>query len=146
MPTIQLLKATVKYPALDPKDFGKGPRINVVCTLPSGEEAKLWGNPDDAIAQLKKGDQITLIFDGKSYKLASENPPQAMPTETALTLPSQSPPDFATRLGQASSQYEQCWQQATALLTRNLNQAPETLPGSVQLINKIAETLFQATA
>lgn len=142
MPTIQLLKATVKYPALDPKDFGKGPRINVVCTLSNGEEAKLWGNPEDAIAQLKKGEQISVIFDGKSYKLASENLPQ---TE-AQPPPTERHGDYATRLGQASSQYEQCWQQATALLTRNLHQPPETLPGSVQLINKIAETLFQATA
>jgi hypothetical protein len=145
MPTIQLLKATVKYAALDPKDFGKGPRINVVCTLPSGEEAKLWGNPDDAIAQLKKGEQISLIYDGKNYKLASENLP-ATETTVPQTECHQRPHDFAARLGQASSQYEQCWQQATALLSRNLNQAPDSLPGSAQLINKIAETLFQATA
>ncbi len=42
---VTLVDATVKYAAGTPRDTQRGPRINVVCTLPDGTEQKLWGDP-----------------------------------------------------------------------------------------------------
>ncbi len=68
MPAPTLIKAKVKYAANNPKDFGNGPRINVVATATNGEEIKLWGSPDDAIANLRKGQEIEILQEQKGNK------------------------------------------------------------------------------
>lgn len=145
--TIQLIDATVKYAAQAPREYDHGPRINVVCTLSNGAEEKIWGKPDDAIAQLKRGQQVQLIRAGKSFKLAealssdaSQPTVQQLPQETH-DAPSSN--EYADRLGLAINQYEQAWQAASALLKRRLGQPPEAVPNGPQLIQAIAADLFQ---
>jgi hypothetical protein len=87
MTTATLIAGKVRYTASTPKDFGHGERINVVITLSSGDDIKVWGSPNDAIATLTKNTQVTLLHDGKTYKLVSD-PQQAQgkqPVTTALT-------------------------------------------------------------
>lgn len=62
-------KAIVKHPAREPKDWGYGPRINVVFTLADGREEKLWGEPGDRIKDLVKKQEITVRKDGKNWTL-----------------------------------------------------------------------------
>ena len=77
--TATLIAGKVKYAASSPKDFGRGERVNVVISpLTGGEDIKVWGKPDDAIAQLTKGQQVTLLSDGKNYKLVTDNQPQTV--------------------------------------------------------------------
>ncbi len=66
--TPTLIKAKVKYTAGNPRDYGNGPRINVVAVATNGEEIKLWGSPDDAIARLQKGQQIEILQEQKGDK------------------------------------------------------------------------------
>ncbi|MGI8935948.1 MAG: hypothetical protein ACR2FS_17920 [Phormidesmis sp.] len=139
MSTLQLLQAAVKFAACPPKDFGNGPRINVVCTA-GDEEIKLWGNPEDPLAALKKGDSVSLIYDGKSYKLASTAPPEAAIRSTD-TPPPPPPSDYPANLGQAVAHYELAWKSATALLKRNGGDAG---PASFDIIQRIAAELFRA--
>ncbi len=66
MKTATLIKATVKYKAGQPRMTSTGNmRINIVASLENGEEVKLWGNPDDAIAYLDKGEVIALTQDSR---------------------------------------------------------------------------------
>ncbi|NEP00876.1 MAG: hypothetical protein F6K58_19865 [Symploca sp. SIO2E9] len=51
--------AQVKYPAGRTVETKYGSRINVVLTLPNGEDVKLWSNPDDqALTSLRKGQAV----------------------------------------------------------------------------------------
>lgn len=134
--TTQLIDATVKYPAQAPREYDHGPRINVVCTLSDGTDEKLWGKPDDRIADLKKGQTVQLIRAGRSLKLAEQ--PSRSTEADANDLPA-----YAARLGQNTSQYEQAWQAASALLKRRLGQPAEALPYGPQLIQAIAAELFK---
>ncbi len=69
MPAPTLIKAKVKYAANNPKDFGNGPRINVVATpVNGGDEIKLWGDPDDALANLQKGQEIEILQEQRGDK------------------------------------------------------------------------------
>jgi hypothetical protein len=79
MTTATLIAGKVKYAARSPKDFGHGERINIVVTpIDGGDGIKVWGKPTDAIATLTKGQQVTLLFDGKTYKLVADNQPQTV--------------------------------------------------------------------
>jgi hypothetical protein len=74
MTTTSLTTGKVKYTAGTPRDYGHGDRINVVITPTNGgEDIKVWGRPGEAIAQLKKGESVTLSYDGKNYKLVVMN-------------------------------------------------------------------------
>ncbi|WP_019499158.1 hypothetical protein [Pseudanabaena sp. PCC 6802] len=85
MSSATLIAGKVKYTASTPKDYGHGERINVVVTpIDGGDDIKVWGKPDDAIASLTKGQQVTLLYDGKSYKLVAEQPTQVK-QQLALT-------------------------------------------------------------
>ena len=80
MTTATITSATVKYAAGKPKDYGKGPRINVVATTAAGEDVKVWGNADDAaLASLTKKQSVQLLFDGKGYKLVETQPSSPTP-------------------------------------------------------------------
>jgi hypothetical protein len=47
--TLNIIQGVVKYAAGPARETKNGPRINVVITLPSGEDIKLWGDPGDAV-------------------------------------------------------------------------------------------------
>lgn len=89
MQAIQLLSGTVKFPAGKMFETQYGQRVNAVVTLENGEEAKLWGNPDDhELKQLRKGQAVQLVKDTKGYKLVGSSPapsPQSpVPTGSAV--------------------------------------------------------------
>ena len=69
MATATLIQGKVKYAAGTPKDFGHGDRTNILVTTSNGDEIKLWGKPTDAISNLKRGQAVQVIFDGKNHKL-----------------------------------------------------------------------------
>ena len=118
--------ATVKYAALSPKDYGHGPRINVVC-LCDGKEVKLWGKPDSPLSSLKRGEQVQITPVKNGYKLVSN---EAKPSDRG---------SFAERIGEAVANYELAWNAATALLKRRTGQSLDP-----QLIEKVASELFRA--
>ena len=123
--------ATVKYAALSPKDYGHGPRINVVC-LCDGEEVKLWGKPNSPLSSLKRGEQVQITPAKNGYKLVSnETTPEAKPSDRG---------SFAKRIGEAVANYELAWNAATALLKRRTGQNLDP-----QLIEKVASELFRST-
>ena len=72
MANLELVKGIVKYPSGRVLDTVHGQRINAVILLNTGEEIKLWGNPDDEIKQLKKNQEVQLLKDMKGFKLVSE--------------------------------------------------------------------------
>lgn len=91
MQAIQLVSGTVKFPAGKVFDTQYGQRVNAVVALENGEEAKLWGSPDDhELKQLRKGQSVQLVKDAKGYKLVGSSPapsPQ-FPAPTGSTIPS----------------------------------------------------------
>jgi hypothetical protein len=91
--TTELLSGAVKYPARSPLDTVNGPRINVVIALGDGSEAKLWGNPGDAIARLRKGDLVRLMYDGKGYALLEPETIAPPPVATQVPAPGEEPVD-----------------------------------------------------
>jgi hypothetical protein len=87
MTTAILIAGKVKYAARSPKDFGHGEHINIVITpLTGSKDIKVWGNPDDAIASLTKGQQVTLLFDGRTYKLIADSQPAQVKQPVATEL------------------------------------------------------------
>ena len=86
MATATLLQGKVKYAAGSPKDFGHGDRINVVITASNSEEIKLWGKPTDAIANLKRGQSVQVIFDGKTHKLLESEQVESKPEAAIVPI------------------------------------------------------------
>ncbi|HEY9874501.1 MAG TPA: hypothetical protein V6D12_13755 [Candidatus Obscuribacterales bacterium] len=92
--SLEVVTGTVKYTAGRIFETQHGQRINVVATLISGEEVKLWGNPGEAaLTTLKKGQSVNLLKDGnKGYKLlpisVELDPPAPTPAPTTTTTPS----------------------------------------------------------
>ena len=79
--TLNLIYGRVKYTAGTPKQTQYGMRINVVVTLPSGEEVKLWGDPGDpALVGLTKGQQVQLAQNAKgNWQLLQQQQSQEPP-------------------------------------------------------------------
>lgn len=68
---MEILKGKIKYTAGKVFEGQFGPSINAVITLDNGTEARVYGKADDAkLMALKKDDVVTVIHDGKSYKVA----------------------------------------------------------------------------
>ena len=68
---MNILKGKVKYTAGKVFEGQYGPSINAVITLDNGTDIRVYGKPDDAkLMALKKDDAVTIIHDGKSYKVA----------------------------------------------------------------------------
>lgn len=75
---LQLVNATVKFPAGKVFQGEWGDRVNFVAVSDSGEEIKIWGNADNSeIKELKKGQKVQLVWDGKGYKLVNSEPAPA---------------------------------------------------------------------
>ena len=68
---MNILKGKVKYTASKVFEGQYGPSINAAITLDNGTDIRVYGKPDDAkLMALKKDDVVTIIHDGKSYKIA----------------------------------------------------------------------------
>ena len=91
MATATLISGKVKYAAGQPRQTQYGERINVVIArLDGGDDIKLWGNPRDAIAHLRKGETVQVMHDGKTYKLLATTPTQETNGNGKATAPVQS--------------------------------------------------------
>lgn len=68
---MNILKGKIKYTAGKVFEGQFGASINAVVTLANGEDIRVYGKPDDEkLKALKKDDEVTVIHDGKSYKVA----------------------------------------------------------------------------
>jgi hypothetical protein len=68
---MNILKGRVKYTAGKVFEGQYGPSINAAITLENGTDIRVYGKPDDnKLMALKKDDNVTIIHDGKSYKVA----------------------------------------------------------------------------
>jgi hypothetical protein len=68
---MNILKGRVKYTAGKVFEGQYGPSINAAITLDNGTDIRVYGKPDDnKLMALKKDDAVTIIHDGKSYKVA----------------------------------------------------------------------------
>jgi len=68
---MNILKGKVKYTAGKVFEGQYGPSINAAITLDNGTDIRVYGKPDDnKLMALKKDDVVTIIHDGKSYKVA----------------------------------------------------------------------------
>lgn len=86
--------ATVKYAAGPPKEYEHGPRINVLCVLPTGEEVRIYDKPDSAIASWKKGQSVTLEKNEKGYW----NPAKGQAAQAPAQQAPQAPAPALTRI------------------------------------------------
>ena len=133
MATVQLVKGMVKFPAREPRDYGYGDRINVVVSLADGAEVKVWGKPGDPIEGLTKNQPVTLVYDGKGYKLADT------PDRSSATVPSPGiAPDtkraIAAYVEDLANLYSFCFDTAAAKLSDRINDR--------DAIKDVATTLF----
>jgi hypothetical protein len=68
---MNILKGRVKYTAGKVFEGQYGPSINAAITLENGTDIRVYGKPDDEkLKALQKDDAVTIIHDGKSYKVA----------------------------------------------------------------------------
>lgn len=68
---MNILKGKIKYTAGKVFEGQFGPSINCAVTLSTGEDIRVYGKPDDEkLKALRKDDEVTIIHDGKSYKIA----------------------------------------------------------------------------
>ena len=68
---MNILKGKIKYTAGKVFDGQFGQSINAVITLTNGEDVRVYGKPDDEkLKSLKKDEEVTVIYDNKSYKVA----------------------------------------------------------------------------
>jgi len=68
---MNILKGKIKYTAGKVFEGQFGASINCAVTLSTGEDIRVYGKPDDEkLKALKKDDEVTIIHDGKSYKIA----------------------------------------------------------------------------
>jgi hypothetical protein len=117
MQTATLITGKVKYAASNPKDFGHGERINIVISpITGGEDIKVWGNPDDAIASLTKGQQVTLISDGKGYKLVADSQPAQVKQPITTELSADQKRAISNYINSQADVLKYCWETAAAKL------------------------------
>jgi hypothetical protein len=68
---MNILKGRVKYTAGKVFEGQYGPSINAAIKLDNGTDIRVYGKPDDEkLKALQKDDVVTIIHDGKSYKVA----------------------------------------------------------------------------
>lgn len=90
-------------------------RINVVVTASDGDEIKLWGKPTDAIANLKRGQAVQVIFDGKAYKLLESESVESKPeTPVDTTLSNERKRAIAQSINQNADLLAFCLQTSKA--------------------------------
>ena len=88
---MNILKGKVKYTAGKVFEGQYGPSINAAITLDNGTDIRVYGKPDDEkLMALKKDDAVTIIHDGKSYKVAFD-----MITADEIPMKAQTPTEGA---------------------------------------------------
>jgi phosphate starvation-inducible protein PhoH len=136
---LTLTTAKVKFPAGKVFPGQYGDRVNVVLTPTNGgEEIKLWGNPDSEISQLKKGQEVQVINDGKGFKLAAyEAAPEVVQApatgKEALTL-NQAKKRIAADVEQSAKFFRFCYETAQQQMQGLIDDPSE--------LRAIATTLF----
>ena len=89
---MDILKAKVKYTAGKVFEGQYGQSINCALILSDGKDVRVFSKPDDEkLKSLKKDDEVTLIYDGKSYKVAYDVK-TANEIEPKQDLPAPMPP------------------------------------------------------
>ena len=84
---MEILKGKIKYTAGKVFEGQFGPSINAAVTLANGNDIRVYGKPDDEkLKSLKKDDEVTIIYDGKSYKVAFD-----MTTADNVAAPGEAP-------------------------------------------------------
>jgi len=84
---MEILKGKIKYTAGKVFEGQFGPSINAAVTLTNGNDIRVYGKPDDEkLKALKKDDEVTIIYDGKSYKVAFD-----MTTADNVPAPGEAP-------------------------------------------------------
>ena len=117
MTTATLIAGKVKYAASTPKDFGHGERINIVISpITGGDDIKVWGSPNDAIATLTKGQQVTLMHDGKTYKLVETSQPTQLKQPVANELSADQKRAIALYVNEQADLLKFCWVTASEKL------------------------------
>ena len=84
-------------------------------TASDGDEIKLWGKPTDAIANLKRGQAVQVIFDGKAYKLLESESVESKPeTPVDTTLSNERKRAIAQSINQNADLLAFCLQTSKA--------------------------------
>lgn len=75
MQTATLIQAKVKYPVDRIRQTKNGDRVKAVATPANGgDDIELWDNPNGPVHFLKKGEAVTIAWDGKRYLLIGTTP------------------------------------------------------------------------
>lgn len=114
MPT--LIKAKVKYPAGPPREGNYGPRINVVAIAENGEEFRIWGNPDNPIAHLKKGQEIQALKDEKGNFSLLQTAADLQTDSRGNSVPATRPPEYEPLTNQQKAAIAAYVQEQASLL------------------------------
>ena len=120
--TATLVDARVKYAAGQPREGKYGPYISALCTLADGTEQRIFGEPGDAIANLKRGQNIKLLWNGKKYQLVNTEQPTAPATappakgEPTQTMSDGQKKQIAAYVQEMANLYKFCWDSASAAL------------------------------
>lgn len=142
MTTATLITATVKYAASTPKDFGHGDRINVVLTPTSGEDIKVWGKPNDSIAQLRRGQSVQVLWDGKSHKLVETDQPAPAVPQAQPQSPETAEEAFDAALRVSAKRYAKAIKLAKAIALQELGVEAIDDPQILTAVKDIASSLF----
>ncbi len=73
----ELIEATVKFPSDRIYDTDRGPRRKAVFSIPGQEDlVSVWDDAsNEELKRLKRKQKVTLLYDGKNFKLAPKTPP-----------------------------------------------------------------------
>jgi hypothetical protein len=69
---MQIINGTVKYAAGPPRDGQYGPSINVLITLETGDDIRVYGKPGDYIERLKSREAVKVVEDKGKYKVVEK--------------------------------------------------------------------------
>lgn len=114
MATAQIVHGKVLFAApQEPYETKNGLRINVKIKLANDHEIKLWDNPGGPLQELRKGQPVTLIYDGKTYKLAGtaghDEPESA---SLGQPIPEDRRAEIAKYIGSMANLYGFCFSEA----------------------------------
>ena len=130
--TATLVDARVKYEAGQPREGKYGPYISALCTLADGTEQRIFGEPGDAIANLKRGQNIKLLWNGKKYQLVETQQPTPTQPATPATAPAVAgdgsqalskgqKKQIAGYVEEMANLYKFCWDSASTALDGKAN-------------------------
>ena len=119
---MNILKGKVKYTAGKVFEGQYGPSINAAITLDNGTDIRVYGKPDDTkLMALKKDDAVTIIHDGKSYKVAfdmvtADEIPEKVQTPTEGANVQQAAKPFLPEIQASLRSAKQKWRSCTLYL------------------------------